>query len=63
MTVAGLLDFALVGLIAGLTEPLARADISVFVLSTFDTDHLLVRAGSLDQAVAALASSGHTVTG
>lgn len=63
LTVAGPLDFALVGLIAGLTEALARASISVFVLSTFDTDHLLVRAGSLDQAVAALASSGHTVTG
>ena len=39
----GPLDFALVGVMAALTAPLAGAGISIFVLSTFDTDHLLVQ--------------------
>ena len=62
-TVAGPLDFDLVGVVAGLTAPLARAGISVFVLSSFDTDHLLVRCGDLDEAVVTLAGAGYTVTG
>ncbi len=60
-SVAGPMDFALVGVVAALTVPLARAGISVFVLSSYDTDHVLVRAGALDDAVAALAAAGHTV--
>jgi hypothetical protein len=42
--VAGTLDFALTGVLASLTAPLAAAQVSVFALSTFDTDYLLVRA-------------------
>ncbi len=62
LTVAGPLDFALVGVVADLTAPLARAGISVFIVSTYDTDHVLVRDGSLDLAVATLTAAGHTVT-
>jgi hypothetical protein len=63
LTVTGPLDFALVGVVAGLTGPLAEAGVSVFVLSTYDTDHLLVRVDSLDLAVAALVAAGHSVIG
>jgi hypothetical protein len=49
--------------VAGLTAPLAAAGFSVFVLSTYDTDHLLVRDVSLDDAVAALTAAGHSITG
>ena len=62
LTVAGPLDFALVGVVADLTAPLARAGVSVFILSTYDTDHVLVRADSLDLAVTTLTAAGHTVT-
>ena len=41
--VAGTLDFSLIGVLAALTVPLANAGGSVFALSTFDTDYLLVR--------------------
>ncbi len=61
LTVAGPLDFALVGVVADLTAPLAGAGISVFILSTYDTDHILVRADSLDRAVATLTAAGHHV--
>ena len=41
--VEGPLDFSLIGIISGLTRPLAEAGISVFTISTFDTDYILVR--------------------
>ncbi len=56
--VAGPLDFSLVGVIHHLTEPLKSAGISVFVISSYDTDYLLVPADTADDAVAAWASAG-----
>lgn len=61
LKVQGPLDFALVGVMASLTGPLAAAGVSLFALSTYDTDYLLVKAGNLAQAVDALESAGHTV--
>lgn len=52
--VAGPLDFSLVGILADLSGRLAAAEISVFALSTYDTDLLLVRGHDLAAAVAAL---------
>jgi hypothetical protein len=63
LAVAGPLDFTLTGILATLTVPLAAASISVFVLSTFDTDLLLIREPLLAQAVAALRAAGHRVAG
>ncbi len=54
--VQGPLDFALTGIIASLTAPLADARVSVFTVATFDTDYLLVQEGDLEAAKAALAS-------
>lgn len=62
MVVAGVLDFAMVGVLAGLTAVLADEGISVFVLSTYDTDVILVREVSLDAARSALVHAGHAVT-
>lgn len=63
LRVAGELDFSLIGIMAALTSALAQAGVSVFALSTYTTDYLLVREESLEQAVAALRAAGHTVTG
>lgn len=63
LQVVGPLDFALVGVLASLAGALAEAGISIFAVSTFDTDHLLVRADALDGAVGALEAAGHLVTG
>ena len=60
--VEGPLDFELIGVLAGLTALLAEAKVSVFVMSTFDTDYILVPAAALDNAVAALKSGGHRIT-
>jgi uncharacterized protein len=48
------LDFALTGILASLSNPLAKAGISLFAISTFDTDYLLVKSDKLEKAVKAL---------
>ncbi len=61
LTVRGPLEFSLVGVLASLTAPLAEAGVSLFSISTFDTDHVLVRETDLDRACAALEAAGHRV--
>jgi uncharacterized protein len=61
LTVRGPLDFSLVGIVASLSAALAAATISIFVVSTHDTDYLFVREADLDRAIAALRGVGHTV--
>jgi hypothetical protein len=49
------------GVLASLVQPLAEAGISVFALSTFDTDYLLVKAAHLTRAIDTLRQQGHVV--
>lgn len=55
------LDFGLVGVLAGISAPLAEADISIFAISTYNTDYLLVREADLGRAVDALRQRGFPV--
>ena len=50
-----------IGVLSALAAPLAAAEISLFAVSTFDTDYLLVASETLLAAVAALERAGHTV--
>ncbi len=59
--VQGPLDFALTGVLATLLQPLAEAGISVFTISTFDTDWVLVPVGDAELAADAWRRSGHDV--
>ena len=59
--VKGPLDFSLTGVVASLAEPLAQAGISIFVVSTYDTDYLLVKEENLERAVAILCEQGHRI--
>ncbi len=59
LRVRGTLDFALTGVLASLAAPLAAAGISLFAISTFDTDYVLVREGDLVRALTTLAAAGH----
>ena len=62
LSVRGPLDFAQVGVLAALARPLAEAGVSIFVVSTFDTDHLFVPDESLDVALESLRRAGHVVS-
>ncbi|MBN4080767.1 ACT domain-containing protein [Caldithrix abyssi] len=61
LKVEGPLDFSLTGILACLAGPLADAKLSIFAISTFNTDYMLIRAGALERAVAVLQDEGHTV--
>ena len=61
MRVEGTLDLNLVGVLAALATPLAAAGVPIFVISTFDTDYLLVERAVFAAATTALAQAGHVV--
>jgi hypothetical protein len=50
-----------IGVLSALAAPLAEAKISLFAVSTFDTDYLLVAAETLSAAITALDRAGHTI--
>lgn len=54
--VEGPLDFGLTGILSSLTKPLAQAQISIFALSTFDTDYIMVKKENLEKAKTVLGS-------
>lgn len=57
--VQGPLDFSLTGILVALAAPLAAASISIFALSTFDTDYLLLKEEHVAQAKNVLEQNGH----
>lgn len=61
LQVRGPFAFSEIGVLASLTGPLALREISLFVISTFDTDYLLVSEEQLAEAIAALEQAGHTI--
>ena len=60
--VRGPLPFDLVGVFASMAGPLADAGVSIFALSTFDTDYVLVKAHDVERATRVLRDAGHEVT-
>jgi hypothetical protein len=61
LTVRGPLEFTLTGIMAALAGVLAAAGVSLFAMSTFDTDHVLVKSAELDRAITALTEAGHEI--
>ena len=57
--VAGPLDFNLTGILAGISDILAKENISIFAISTFDTDYILVRSQDLSSAINKLRKTGY----
>ena len=59
--IQGPLDFTLTGVLASIAEPLARAGIAIFAISTFDTDYVMVKEDRVEAATQALIAAGHRV--
>jgi uncharacterized protein len=59
--VAGTLEFGMVGVLTNLVDPLAAAEISAFVVSTFDTDLLMVKQEVFEKAVTAIEQAGYEI--
>jgi len=60
--VIGPLDFSLVGIIANISTILKQANISIFTISTYDTDYILVKEDNLQKAIQSLEENGHHFT-
>lgn len=60
--IEGPLDFALIGILASLSTTLADQRVSIFAVSTFDTDYLMVKEKEQKKAVKALRDAGHLVS-
>ena len=60
--IIGQMEFNLVGVIAGISAVLAAENIGIFVVSTYNTDYILVKEKDLDQAVQALERSGYSIS-
>ena len=59
--IQGILDFSLVGILAKITGLLAKNDIGLFAISTYNTDYILTKAEHLSKALQILQSKGYTV--
>jgi len=61
LKVSGVLEFDMVGVIAKISNTLAQIDISIFVISTYNTDYILLKTESFDKGVQALTLNGYVV--
>ena len=61
MQVEGTLPFSLTGVLAAIAGPLAEAEVSIFAVSTYDTDYVLVAENDLEKAIAVLEGAGHAI--
>jgi hypothetical protein len=62
LEVLGPLNLTLVGIMSEISGVLAKADVSIFVVSTFETDFVLVKNSQLDDAKSALKNAGYRFT-
>jgi len=60
--IQGILDFALVGILSRIASILAEAEISIFAVSTYNTDYILLKTVSLQTAKTALEANGYEVS-
>jgi hypothetical protein len=63
LVVRGPLAFSQIGIVAALSTVLAAASISIFAVSTYDTDYVFVRGTEMDRTIEVLRNAGHTLIG
>lgn len=59
--VSGELDFSLVGILSGISAVLAENKISIFAVSTYNTDYVFVKSADFEAALNALAENGYKI--
>lgn len=60
--IEGSFDFNQIGVISSLATPLAEGGISIFVVSTYDTDYILVKEEKVGHAITVLTNDGHLIS-
>lgn len=57
--IVGTLDFSLIGILSRISRILAQSEISIFVISTYNTDYILFKSDKLEKAIIALKDNGY----
>ncbi|GMQ64866.1 ACT domain-containing protein [Vallitalea maricola] len=61
LKIEGTLDFSLIGILATISTVLAQKEISIFALSTYDTDYILIKDNNIDNAIEALINENYKI--
>jgi len=61
LKISGILDFGMIGVIAGISKIAEEVGISIFVISTYNTDYILIKAENFDECVHTLALNGYAI--
>lgn len=61
LKIVGPLDFSLVGILSNISSILAKEGISIFAISTYDTDYILVKSDKIDQTIEVLKRSDYEI--
>ena len=61
LKIVGILDFGMIGVIAKISNLLAEAEISLFVVSTYNTDYILLKAENFDRGIQVLEQNGYII--
>lgn len=59
--IAGVLDFSLIGILSDISARLAKVQIPIFVLSTYNTDYIFTKTQHFASAIEALKAAGYTI--
>ncbi len=62
LKVEGPLDFSLVGILAKISTLMANNSISIFAISTYDTDYILIKENNIKKAINTLTANGYKVS-
>jgi len=57
--IEGVLDFSLIGILAKISTILAEVKVSIFAISTYNTDYILLKQDVLEKAIDALKENGY----
>ena len=61
LKICGTLDFGMIGVIANIADILKKANISIFVVSTYNTDYIFVKSHNFDKSIQALTHHGYAI--
>lgn len=61
MKIVGTLDFSLIGILSRISTILAQAEISIFAISTYNTDYILLKANKLEKAIEVLKQNNYEI--
>ena len=62
LKIVGPLDFSLTGIIADISNILKEKKISIFTISTYDTDYIMVKQKDLNIGIKALKNKGYKIS-